>query len=57
MRLLVLVCALGLAASGPVSAASLPDTGQDICYNDTVADDVPPGDVNSIARDVGSHPR
>ena len=57
MLYLVPVLALGLASIGPVTAASLPDTGQDVCYNDTVADGVPPGDVNSIARDVGNHPR
>ena len=57
MRYLMLVLALGVAAATPVTAASLPDTGQDVCYNDTAADGVPPGDVNSIARDVGSHPR
>jgi hypothetical protein len=57
MRNPMLVLALGIATAVPVTAASLPDTGQDICYNDTVADGVPPGDVSSIARDVGSHPR
>jgi len=57
MRYLLPVLALGLVSIGPVTAASRPDTGQDVCYNDTVADGVPPGSVNSIARDVGSHPR
>lgn len=57
MRCFVLAVALGVAVATPATAASLPDTGQDVCYNDTVADGVPPGDVNSIARDVGSHPR
>ena len=38
-------------------AAGLPDTGQDTCYNDTVADGVPASAPNSIARDAGTHPR
>lgn len=35
----------------------LNDTGQDTCYNDTVADGVAASDPASIARDAGTHPR
>ena len=40
-----------------VDAAGLPDTGQDTCYNDTVADSVAAANPASIARDGGTHPR
>ncbi|MDP4028451.1 MAG: DUF1566 domain-containing protein [Gallionella sp.] len=35
----------------------LNDTGQDTCYNDTVADGVAASGPASIARDAGTHPR
>lgn len=53
-------CALLLApllATLDLQAAGLPDTGQDTCYNDTVADSVPASDSASISGDAGSHPR
>ena len=37
--------------------ATLPDTGQDTCYDDTGADFVPASDPASIARDAGTFPR
>lgn len=46
-----------LFAAVPAHAAGLPDTGQDTCYDDTVADGVAASDPASIARDAGSHPR
>jgi Protein of unknown function (DUF1566) len=46
-----------LFAAVPVHAVGLPDTGQDTCYNDTFADGVPAANVDSIARDAGTHPR
>ena len=45
-----------LLAVIPGYAAGLPDTGQDTCYSDTVADGVPASSVVSIARDAGTHP-
>lgn len=38
-------------------AVGLPDTGQSVCYNDTVADGVAASDPSSISRDGGTHPR
>lgn len=52
----VLLLAL-LFAAVPVHPAGLPDTGQDICYNNTVADGVLAANLDSIARDAGTHPR
>ena len=49
--------ALLLASNLPTHAAGLPDTGQDTCYNDTVADGVSASNPASIARDAGTHPR
>lgn len=46
-----------LVTAGPVNAVGLPDTGQDICYNDTAADGVLASSLDSIARDPGTHPR
>ena len=46
-----------LVAPVPVLAVGLPDTGQDTCYNDTVADSRPAAATDSIARDTGTHPR
>ncbi len=46
-----------LFAAVPVHAVGLPDTGQDTCYNDTVADGVAASNAASIARDAGTHPR
>ncbi len=46
-----------LLAATTAHAAGLPDTGQDTCYNDTGADSLPPGSLDSIARDTGTHPR
>ena len=46
-----------LVATVPVLAVGLPDTGQDTCYNDTVADSRPAAATDSIARDTGTHPR
>ena len=46
-----------LFAAAPVHAVGLPDTGQDICYNDTTADTVAASSPASIARDAGTHPR
>jgi hypothetical protein len=45
-----------LFAAVPVHAVGLPDTGQDICYNDTAADGVAASSPASIARDAGTHP-
>ena len=53
----VLLPALLLALASSAHAAGLPDTGQDTCYNDTVADGVAATNPASIARDAGSHPR
>ncbi|MDP4030348.1 MAG: DUF1566 domain-containing protein [Gallionella sp.] len=52
--------ALLLGASPTLHAAPtglLNDTGQDTCYNDTVADGVAASNAASIARDAGTHPR
>ena len=46
-----------LFASVPGYAVGLPDTGQDTCYNDSVADVVAASNAASIARDAGTHPR
>ncbi len=46
-----------LFAAVPVHAAGLPDTGQDTCYDDFVADGVAASNAASIARDAGTHPR
>ncbi len=46
-----------LVFASSAHATGLPDTGQDTCYNDTVADGVTAGNAASIARDAGSHPR
>ena len=46
-----------LFAAVPIHAAGLPDTGQDTCYNDTMADTVVASDPASISRDGGTHPR
>lgn len=46
-----------LALASTAHAVGLPDTGQDTCYNDTVADGVAASDAASIARDAGTHPR
>ena len=54
--LFLLAATLGLASS-VVLAAGLPDTGQDICYNDTAADIVAANNPASIDRDTGTHPR
>lgn len=54
-KLLALAAALALASTA--HAFGLPDTGQDTCYNDTVADGVAASDPASIARDAGTHPR
>ena len=45
------------AAFDVTTAGRLPDTGQTLCYNDTVADGVPANNPASIARDAGTHPR
>jgi hypothetical protein len=55
IRYLVFSCLL-LGATGARSAG-LPDTGQDTCYNNTVADGVSASSPTSIARDAGTHPR
>lgn len=47
---------LGLGARA-APAASLPDTGQDTCYTDTVADAVPANSPASVDKDTGTHPR
>jgi Protein of unknown function (DUF1566) len=52
-----LLLALLLAVGATAHAAGLPDTGQDTCYNDTVADGVAASNPASIARDAGTHPR
>ena len=49
--------ALLLATGASANAAGLPDTGQDTCYDDTVADGVAASNAASIARDGGTHPR
>lgn len=41
----------------PIRAIGLPDTGQDTCYNDTVADSVAASNAASFAKDTGTHPR
>ena len=46
-----------LFAAVPVHAAGLPDTGQDTCYDDFVADGVAASNAASIASDAGTHPR
>lgn len=46
-----------LVATFPAHAAGLPDTGQDNCYNDSIADNVVSSAPTSIARDAGTHPR
>ena len=46
-----------LFAALHAQAAGLPDTGQDTCYDDTVADSVAASNAGSIALDAGSHPR
>lgn len=46
-----------LLATAPAHPVGLPDTGQDVCYNDTAADGVAAHNAASIARDAGSHPR
>jgi Protein of unknown function (DUF1566) len=46
---------LGIIA--PAHAVGLPDTGQAICYDDTMVDTVAASDPASIARDGGTHPR
>src|SRR5437879_1451621 len=47
-----------LFAAVPVQSVGLPDTGQDICYGDTAADEgVAASNAASIARDAGTHPR
>jgi hypothetical protein len=53
-RHFVLFLALGHAAIEPVVAASLPDTGLTLCYNENGADSVPAGNSVSIARDGAS---
>jgi hypothetical protein len=46
------------AAFDVTTSGRLPDTGQTLCYNDTVyADGVAASDPASIARDAGTHPR
>ncbi len=54
---LILMFALAFVIVAPAHAAGLPDTGQDTCYDDTVADSVFASDPASIARDAGTHPR
>jgi hypothetical protein len=46
-----------LFAGVPVHAVGLPDTGQDICYDETGADGVAASDAASISGDAGTHPR
>ncbi len=53
----IFLLTLLFAIEMPAHAAGLPDTGQDTCYNDTVADGVAASDPASIARDAGTHPR
>ena len=56
-RILRILLPALLFAAVSAHAAGLPDTGQDTCYNDTVADGVAASDPASIARDAGTHPR
>ncbi|OGT13219.1 MAG: hypothetical protein A3F73_07705 [Gallionellales bacterium RIFCSPLOWO2_12_FULL_59_22] len=56
-RILRILLPALLFAAVSAHAAGLPDTGQDTCYNDTVADGVAASDLDSIARDAGTHPR
>ena len=57
-RLAALAFGLIAATLSPtLHAASLPDTGQDLCYTGSAADAVPANSPSSVARDAGSHPR
>src|SRR5450432_3765990 len=52
------LCCLFLAAiSAHAVPPRLPDTGQDACYDTIGVDSVPPGSLDSIARDTGTFPR
>jgi len=46
-----------LFAAATVQAATLPDTGQDTCYNDAGADSVVAANPGSISGDSGAYPR
>lgn len=46
-----------LFAAVSANAVGLPDTGQDICYNESGADGASPSSGNSVAADGGTHPR
>ena len=54
--LFLLNATLGLVSHSAL-ATSLPDTGQDACYNDTVADTASASSPSSIDKDTGTHPR
>ena len=57
-RLAALAFGLIAATLSPaLHAASLPDTGQDLCYTGSAADVVAANSPSSVARDAGSHPR
>ena len=56
-RMLVCAALAGIVAFGTAGAVTVPDTGQDICFNATTSDTVGAGTTNSAAREGGPFPR
>lgn len=52
----ILAAAL-LLSTAAAQAATLPDTGQSTCYNNTLADTVDAFSVSSVSSDAQTHPR
>ncbi len=56
-RTLLCVALAGILAIGAADAITVPDTGQDICFNATTSDSVAAGTALSVAREGGPFPR